>query len=25
LTIEWNGNGSAFMTGPAVHVFDTNI
>jgi diaminopimelate epimerase len=25
LTIEWNGNGSAFMTGPAVHVFDTQI
>ncbi len=25
LTVEWNGNGSAFMTGPAVHVFDTQI
>jgi len=25
LTIEWNGNGHAFMTGPAVHVFDTQI
>jgi diaminopimelate epimerase len=25
LTIEWNGRGSAHMTGPAVHVFDTEI
>jgi diaminopimelate epimerase len=25
LTVEWNRNGSAFMTGPAVHVFDTQI
>ncbi len=25
LTVEWNGDGSAFMTGPAVHVFDTQI
>jgi diaminopimelate epimerase len=25
LTVEWNGNGNAFMTGPAVHVFDTQI
>ena len=25
LTIEWNGSGDAFMTGPAVHVFDTQI
>ncbi len=23
LTVEWDGTGSAFMTGPAVHVFDT--
>ncbi|MGC2130882.1 MAG: diaminopimelate epimerase [Candidatus Aquilonibacter sp.] len=25
LTIEWDGSGHAFMTGPAVHVFDTTI
>jgi len=25
LTIEWDGSGHAFMTGPAVHVFDTNV
>ncbi len=25
LTIEYNGDGHAFMTGPAVHVFDTQI
>jgi diaminopimelate epimerase len=25
LTIEWSGSGSAYMTGPAVHVFDTEI
>jgi diaminopimelate epimerase len=25
LTIEWDGSGDAFMTGPAVHVFDTTI
>jgi diaminopimelate epimerase len=25
LTIEWNGNGHAYMTGPAVHVFDTEV
>ncbi len=25
LTIEWNGSGHAYMTGPAVHVFDTQI
>jgi len=25
LIIEWNGNGHAYMTGPAVHVFDTQI
>ncbi|HTU71319.1 MAG TPA: diaminopimelate epimerase [Candidatus Baltobacteraceae bacterium] len=25
LSIEWNGSGHAFMTGPAVHVFDTQL
>lgn len=25
LTIEWDGRGDAFMTGPAVHVFDTTV
>jgi diaminopimelate epimerase len=25
LRIEWDGSGDAFMTGPAVHVFDTTI
>jgi diaminopimelate epimerase len=25
LTVEWNGDKHAFMTGPAVHVFDTQI
>jgi len=25
LSIEWDGSGHAFMTGPAVHVFDTTI
>lgn len=25
LTIEWDGSGRVFMTGPAVHVFDTAI
>jgi diaminopimelate epimerase len=25
LTVEWNGNGNAFMTGPAVRVFETQI
>jgi diaminopimelate epimerase len=25
LVIEWNGKDAAFMTGPAVHVFDTTI
>ncbi|HUA07998.1 MAG TPA: diaminopimelate epimerase [Candidatus Acidoferrales bacterium] len=25
LTVEWNGGGHAYMTGPAVHVFDAQI
>jgi len=25
LTIEWNDDGRAYMTGPAVHVFDTTL
>jgi diaminopimelate epimerase len=25
LTVEWDGSGRAFMTGPAVHVFDTTL
>jgi diaminopimelate epimerase len=25
LTVEWDGTGSAYMTGPAVHVFDTTF
>jgi diaminopimelate epimerase len=25
LVVEWNGSGSAFLTGPAVRVFDTSV
>ncbi len=25
LTVEWDGSGEAYMTGPAVHVFDTEV
>jgi diaminopimelate epimerase len=25
LVVEWNGTGQAFLTGPAVRVFDTEV